>query len=227
MPHEDVDSEAHGWQAPPAVQHPLGHDVASHTQLPAVLQSCPAAHALHVVPPAPHDADDSPEIDSHVLEVLQQPAQAAPPHEQAPPEHDSPVAHEPHVAPPLPHSDPDCPDCSTHCPPALQQPFGHEAALHTHCPVVSQVWPAPHAAHIAPPVPHTEADCTLNRSHCPFALQQPCGQLAGPHDGASPGGASFALEPSWAASLPGAVESSPPSEDIIPSPPPSPVLPSG
>jgi len=147
------------------LQHPFGHDVASQTQLPAELHSWPVGHALHVVPAAPHDVADSPENGSHVLPAVQQPAQAVPPHVHAPPVHVPPLAHEPHAAPPIPHSDDDCPDSAMHCPPALQHPPGHDAALHTHCPAVLHVWPVSHAPHVAPPVPHAAADCTLKSSH--------------------------------------------------------------
>ncbi len=224
VPQEEANSEAHGWHAPAEVQHPFGHDVASHTQLPAELHSWPVGHALHVVPPAPHEVADSPENGSQVLPAVQQPAQAEPPHVHAPPEHVPPLEHEPHAAPPVPHWDDDWPDGAMHCPPALQHPPGHDAALHTHCPAVSHVWPAPQAAHVAPPVPHAAADCTLKSSHCPLALQQPWRQLPCVHCKASPLGPSFA-EASWAASLPGDIESPPPSESTVPSgPPPSPVL---
>ncbi len=223
VPHEEVDSDAHAWHAPAEVQHPFGHDVASHTQLPAELHSWPVGHALHVVPPAPQEVVDSPENGSHVSPAVQQPAQAVPPHVHAPPVHVPPLEHEPHAAPPMPHSDDDCPDGAMHCPPALQHPPGHDAALHTHCPAVLHVWPVSHAPHVAPPVPHAAADCTLKGSHWPAALQQPWGQLPGAQGEASPVGPSF-TDPSWAAS-PGDVASPPPSASTVPSAlPPSPVL---
>jgi hypothetical protein len=62
----------------------------------------------------------------------------------------------------------------------LQQPLGHDDALQTHSPVVvSHAWPAVHAPHVAPPVPHEVNVCDANASHVPPAppLQQPCAQV--------------------------------------------------
>lgn len=43
-----------------AEQHPLAHEVASHTQAPlVVLHRCPDAHALHAAPPTPQATFDS------------------------------------------------------------------------------------------------------------------------------------------------------------------------
>jgi len=58
----------------------------------------------------------------------------------------------------------------------LQQPFGHDVASQTHCPVV---WlhscPDRHAAQLAPPVPHDDADSEAYASHVPLVppTQQP------------------------------------------------------
>ncbi len=114
LPHDDAVSAANGWHTPADVQHPSGHDVASQTQLPAVLHSWPVAQAVQAVPAAPHDVADSAENGSHVSLAVQHPAQAAPPQVHAPPEHEPPFAHAPHAAPPVPHSDDDCPAGSTH-----------------------------------------------------------------------------------------------------------------
>jgi hypothetical protein len=53
MPHvADVDVS----HCPPALQHPIGHDAASHTHLPLVVSHCcPVAQAPHAAPPAPHE----------------------------------------------------------------------------------------------------------------------------------------------------------------------------
>ncbi len=61
VPHDAFDCDAHGSHVPvgPPLQQPSGHDVASQTQLPVVLHSCPCAHALHAAPFAPHDEVDS------------------------------------------------------------------------------------------------------------------------------------------------------------------------
>ncbi len=61
VPHDGVDSDPHGSHVPvgPPLQQPMGQEVASQTQLPVPLHSCPDRHALHAAPPAPHDAVDS------------------------------------------------------------------------------------------------------------------------------------------------------------------------
>ena len=38
------------------LQHPLGHEVASHAHEPALEQVWPVPHALHAAPPLPHVA---------------------------------------------------------------------------------------------------------------------------------------------------------------------------
>ncbi len=47
--------------------------------------------------------------------------------------HSCPDGHAAHAAPPVPHVPFDSEPYETHVLP-LQQPFGHEVALHTHCP---------------------------------------------------------------------------------------------
>jgi hypothetical protein len=55
------------------LQHPVGHEVASHTHLPvAVSHSCPVPHALHAAPPEPHDVFVS-EANISQTSPLQQP----------------------------------------------------------------------------------------------------------------------------------------------------------
>jgi hypothetical protein len=88
-----------------------------------------------------------------------------------------------------------------HSPVELQQPFWQATGSHTHWPVVLHVWPAAHASHSAPPVPHEVAACALNRSHFPAAVQQPCGQLAALH-GFTPPSAAASWPPSVVASMP-------------------------
>jgi hypothetical protein len=57
VPHDCADSDAQGSQVPegPPLQQPLGHEVASHTQLPVELHSVPDGHALHATPALPHE----------------------------------------------------------------------------------------------------------------------------------------------------------------------------
>ena len=107
VPHEMVDSDAHATHVPVESQQPCGHELASHTQLPVVLHSCPVGQALHATPPVPHDVADSPESGSHTP-LLQQPAHAPPPHVHMPALHAPPVEHMPQATPPVPHSDEDC-----------------------------------------------------------------------------------------------------------------------
>jgi hypothetical protein len=106
VPQEPLDSAAYGSHVPALVQQPLGHEVASQTQVPvSVLHSCPVAQALQTAPPAPHDPLFSLPSGSQVT-PLQQPVQEVPPQVQSPAAHSSPGAHAEHAAPPAPHSDP-------------------------------------------------------------------------------------------------------------------------
>jgi hypothetical protein len=62
----------------------------------------------------------------------------------------------------------------------LQQPSGQELALQTHAPVVVlHAWFVPHAAQVAPPVPHEPFDSAANASHVPVVppTQQPFGHV--------------------------------------------------
>ncbi len=145
------------------LQHPLGHEVASHTHWPVLLlHSWLAAHPAHVAPAAPHDVFDSAAYASHVplAPPLQQPAgQVLASHEQVPVvlSH-SPLAHEPHAAPPLPHCEAVCEEKATHALP-LQQPLAHEVASHTHWPVLLlHSWPVAHEPHATPAAPHDVFD---------------------------------------------------------------------
>ena len=141
------------------LQHPLGHDAASHTHCPVLLlHSWFMPHPAHVAPAEPHDVFDSDAYAWHVplAPPLQQPAgQVFASHAQVPLvlSH-SPLAHELQVAPPLPHCEGVCEEKVTQVLP-LQQPLAHEVASHTHCPVVLlHSWPVAHEPHATPPAPH-------------------------------------------------------------------------
>jgi hypothetical protein len=102
VPHDAFDSALHASQVPEAVQQPFGHDCALHTQLPVALQSVPAGQAWQAAPPLPQDALDSFAYASHEP-LLQQPAQALPPHEHVPLVHVEVAPHAAHMTPPVPH----------------------------------------------------------------------------------------------------------------------------
>jgi hypothetical protein len=165
VPHMDRERVLHA----PSLQHPLGHDVASHTQrLPA--QRCPSAHAgcppqvhlpadeqasavdashaTHVVPLAPHAV--SPVVAWQAFPT-QHPPHSATQLEHAPPWHVSPIGHAEHAAPPVPHAVGSEP--APHVAP-LQHPVGHDVASQTHAPPAHRC-PAPHAG--APPHVHAPA----------------------------------------------------------------------
>jgi hypothetical protein len=116
------------------LQQPFGHDVASQTQCPLPLHSCPEAHDAHTAPVDPHDELLSLVSCSQVWFAVQQPGHDAPPQEQAPDAQLSPFPHAAHAAPPVPHAVADCAASGTHVLPA-QHPPGHELASQTHCPV--------------------------------------------------------------------------------------------
>jgi hypothetical protein len=111
VPHEDADSELHASHVPvaPPLQHPVGHEVASQTQVPLLLlHSRPAPHAPQLAPAAPQDALDSEAQASHVpvRPPLQQPCGhelASQTHWPVAVLHSLPAAHAPHAAPPAPH----------------------------------------------------------------------------------------------------------------------------
>jgi hypothetical protein len=71
--------------------------------------------------------------------LLQQPAQALPPHEQVPIEHVDELPHGEQATPPVPHELSDWPEYASHVPVAVQQPLGHDCALQTHWPAVLHV----------------------------------------------------------------------------------------
>jgi hypothetical protein len=55
MPQEEGDWALYFTHAPVfGSQHPSGHDVESQTHCPALLQSWPLGHVIHVLPAAPH-----------------------------------------------------------------------------------------------------------------------------------------------------------------------------
>jgi hypothetical protein len=56
----------------------------------------------------------------------------------------------------------------------VQHPIGHEFTSHWQTPVLRlHSWPAGHAAHVAPPLPHEVFDSLTNASHMPAPAQQP------------------------------------------------------
>jgi len=177
-PHEPFDSEAYATHVVP-LQHPPGHEVASHTHCPELLlHSSPEPQASHAPPPAPHERLDSLDSASHV-DPLQQPAHDPPPHAHAPLVHMSPVPQGPQLAPSEPHSLGDCAAYKTQVLP-LQQPVGQELELQTHCPVVwLHAWPDAQAEQLAPPVPHEGVDSEAWASQVPVTppLQQPFGHV--------------------------------------------------
>jgi hypothetical protein len=126
-------SDAHGSHVPvgPPVQHPFGHEAASHTHCPVVLlHSSPVLQPPQEAPLEPQEPLFSLDRASHAL-PLQQPAHVPPPQEQAPLTQ-APLAHGPQRLPPVPHEFTFCPVYASHAPAAVQQPFGHDAALQMH-----------------------------------------------------------------------------------------------
>ncbi len=158
VPHEVFDSDAHASHVPLGVQHPLGHEVESHTHWPAsVWHSWPEGHAAHEAPAAPHDPLFSSRSGSQTPR-LQQPVHDETPQAHSPLEHASPCAQALQLTPPVPHCCDDSLETETHVLP-LQHP-GHDDALQTHCPLVPlQVSPVPQPAHSPPLVPHDVFDC--------------------------------------------------------------------
>lgn len=194
----------------PPLQHPFGHEVASHTHAPVlVLHSSPVLHAAQATPPAPQDMLFSLPSASQVP-LAQHPVHATPPHVHEPIEHDSLAAHDAHVAPPLPHEVPLCAAKGSHVPvaPPAQQPFGQEVASHTQAPALHSR-PAPHDAHATPPLPQEVFVCDDCVTHAPFA-QQPSAHVVALH------GPCWSLRTSLGAS-----------DGTVPSPAPSPGEPSG
>jgi hypothetical protein len=57
---QSADDCEDGWTQVLPLQHPVGHDVGSHTHWPVfLLHSCPVPHALHAIPPMPQETFDS------------------------------------------------------------------------------------------------------------------------------------------------------------------------
>lgn len=142
------------WHFPEESQQPDGHDVASQTHLPCVLQSWLAPHMAHTPPPRPQA-----ELDGVVLHtpLAQHPLHDVPPQLQAPALHAWPPAQVPHELPADPHALVDWSAVRTHVVP-WQQPPGHEEGVQVHAPAALHVWLAPHVPHATPPVPHFVAD---------------------------------------------------------------------
>ncbi len=102
LPQEPLFWLAYATHWPVPSQHPFGHELASHTQVPP-LHSCPAGHETQTLPVEPHWLLELP-----VSQVLaeQQPAHAEPLQVHAPLVvlHAWPEAQLPQAAPPAPHS---------------------------------------------------------------------------------------------------------------------------
>jgi len=159
LPHEELDSLESDSQLPP-LQQP-GHDVPPHEHAPPE-HACPPAHALQAAPPAPHRALDCDDWSTHVV-PLQHPVGhelASQTHCPVVVLHSWPDAQAPQVAPPVPQEAVVSEAYASHVPvvPPLQQPVGQVLALHWQRPLVVSQRPFPHAAHVAPPWPHCEAD---------------------------------------------------------------------
>jgi hypothetical protein len=122
------------------LQHPFGHEVASHTHCPLLLlHSWPEAHDVQLAPPVPHEPLDSEAYGSHVpvAPPLQHPfGHVVASHLHAPTvlSH-RPFEQEAHAAPPVPHCVADSEAYGTHVVP-LQQPFGQDVASQAHFPLV-------------------------------------------------------------------------------------------
>ena len=164
----------------PALQQPP-HEAPPHEHAPAA-QACPPAHAAQLEPLAPHSEDVCDAYATHVL-LLQQP----PGHDVASQTHwpvalhSCPDAQAPQAAPLVPHEAVDCPEYASQAPAAVQHPPGHVFLSHPHTPVmVSQRTPPAHAAHAAPAVPHSDADCDPGGTHV-VPLQQPLGHDVASH----------------------------------------------
>ncbi len=183
-PHDEIDIDEYASHVPliPPLQQPLGHVLASHEQVPLVRSQRPFVQDTHAAPPVPQLVADSDAYGSHV-EPLQQPAGHdvdVQTHCPVVVLHCCPVPHDAHAAPPAPHEEFVSEAYSTQVLP-LQQPFGHEVALHTHCPLlVLHIWPVAHAAHAAPPEPQEVFDSLVSASHVE-PLQQPAHDIV-PHE---------------------------------------------
>ena len=179
------------------LQQPFGHEVGLHTQAPvAVSHACPAAHAAHAVPGAPHALVVCDPGATHAPLALQHP----PGHEVALHthwpllvSHSWPDAHAAHSVPEAPHDPVDSLASGSHVAPEVQQP-AHAEPPQVHDPP-EQLPPVAHGAHMPPALPHDMGDCASHGSHWPVAVQQPEMHVAGPQGGAVSTGASL-----WASS---------------------------
>jgi hypothetical protein len=111
VPQTPDDCPVNGTHVLP-LQHPLGHEAASHAHCPLALHACPVAQAPQAAPAVPHEDVDSDPNGSHVPvePPLQQPlGHVVASHAQVP----LPVSHTPfaqtlHAAPLAPHCEADC-----------------------------------------------------------------------------------------------------------------------
>jgi len=167
VPHEVVDCDAYASHVPlgPPLQHPPGQVFPSQPQVPLVVSHRLLAHPAQAAPAVPHDAPDWDPHGTHVpvAPPLQQPfghEVASQTHVPLLLLHSSPVPHAEQFAPPVPQEPLDSDAHASHVPvgPPLQHPLGHELASHTQLPVALHSWPAGHALHAAPPVPHEVLD---------------------------------------------------------------------
>jgi hypothetical protein len=173
-PQEPADSLESGSHVPP-LQHPE-HELPPQLQAPPV-HACPPEHMAQAAPPVPHWELDCEEVGMQVLPAQQPPGQDAASQTHCPLVvlHSCPAPHAEHAALPAPQEPVVSEAYLRHCPPEVQQPFGHVLASHAHVPLVVSQRPAAHAAHAAPPVPHSAPVCADSGMHAP-ALQQPPGQ---------------------------------------------------
>jgi hypothetical protein len=104
--------------------------------------------------------------------------------------HSWPEPQAPQAAPAVPQEPLDSAEYASHTPLEVQQPAGHEVASQTHWPLALHSWPAGHAAHARPPLPHEEFVSLDSASHAPPPVQQPAHdpppQVHDPFEHASP-----------------------------------------
>jgi hypothetical protein len=154
-PHELLDSPESGSQLPP-LQQPE-QEAPPHVHDPPLHES-PELQAPQAAPPVPHTEPDCDANGTHVL-PLQHPAGhdvASQTHFPLVGSHSCPAPHAPQIAPPVPHAVLDCEAYGSHEPP-LQQPAAHVLESQAQTPFVVSHSPFAHAAHDAPPVPHSDA----------------------------------------------------------------------
>jgi hypothetical protein len=144
------------------LQHPLGHEVASHTHAPVVLlHSCPSEHAAQLPPAVPHEVFDSDPYGSQAPLAVQQPfgqELALQTHCPVDVLQASPIPHAAQLAPAAPHEVLVSPESASQVP-ALQQP-AHDIPPQPQDPL-AQALPPEQAPHAAPPVPHSVVDCIV------------------------------------------------------------------